>query len=265
MTLTWMFTLSAAAIAGMMVGLWLISLWLRDSSIVDIAWGPIFVVVAAMGAAAGAGWPGRQLLVLGMVGLWGLRLGWHIHSRNRGRGEDPRYATWRERHGDRWWWVSLFRVFLLQGAFLWVISLPIQATMGLAGAARFTVWDALGELIWAAGFLYEAIADAQLAAFKADPTKSGVLDQGLWRNSRHPNYFGEAVLWWGLWLPALSVPLGWATVVSPIIMTLLLRYVSGVPLAENQMEGRAGWDDYVRRVPVFAPGPRGGRVARPRR
>lgn len=255
MTLTWLFVLSAAVIGGTMVLLWLLSLWLRDSSIVDIAWGPLFVLVAAIGAVLGVGWPGRQLLLLGVVGLWGLRLGWHIYRRNRGKGEDPRYARWRDRHGRRWAWVSLFKVFLLQGALLWLISLPIQLTMGATGARRFTVWDALGELIWAAGFLMEAISDAQLAAFKADPQKSGILDEGLWRFSRHPNYFGEAVLWWGIWLPALAVPLGWTTVVSPVVITLLLRYVSGVPLTERMMEGRPGWDEYVRRVPVFVPGP----------
>lgn len=247
---------SAAVILGAMLALWLLSLALRDASIVDIAWGPIFVAVAAVGAAVGDGWAGRQLLVLGMVALWGLRLGWHIHRRNRGRDEDPRYAKWREQAGSSWWWRSLFKVFLLQGAVLWVVSLPIQLVMALPGVESFTVWDAVGELVWAAGFLMEAIADAQLAAFREDPQATGVLDDGLWAYSRHPNYFGEAVLWWGIWLPALAVPGGWATAVGPILMTLLLRYVSGVPMAERLMEGRPGWDQYARRVPVFAPGPR---------
>jgi steroid 5-alpha reductase family enzyme len=255
MSLPTLMLVSAAVIFGAMLALWLLSLKLRDSSIVDIAWGPIFVAVAAVGALLGDGWAGRQLLVLAMVGLWGLRLGWHIHRRNHGRGEDPRYAAWRREAGAAWWWRSLFKVFLLQGAVLWVVSLPIQLAMGLPGARAFTVWDAVGELVWAAGFLMEAIADAQLAAFRADPAKTGVLDDGLWRISRHPNYFGEAVLWWGIWLPALSVPGGWAAVVSPILITLLLRYVSGVPMAERLMEGRDGWTEYVRRVPIFVPGP----------
>jgi steroid 5-alpha reductase family enzyme len=256
MTLPTLMAVSGGVIAGIMLLLWLLSLRLRDASIADIAWGPIFVVIAAVGAVGGLGGAGRQLLVLAMVGLWGLRLGWHIHRRNKGKGEDPRYVKWREQHGDSWWWVSLFRVFLLQGAFLWVISLPIQLAMGLEGADRFTAWDAVGELLWAAGFLVEAIADAQLQAFKDNPEKSGILDDGLWRWSRHPNYFGEAVLWWGIWLPALAVPWGWATVISPIVITLLLRYVSGVPLAEKLMEGRPGWEAYTRRVRIFVPGPR---------
>lgn len=247
---------TAVVILGVMIALWLVSLRLRDSSIVDIAWGPTFVLVAGLGAVLGGGWAGRQLLLLAMVGLWGLRLGWHIRRRNRGRGEDPRYAVWREQHGDAWWWVSLFRVFLLQGAVLWVVALPIQLVMAQPGPERFTVWDALGELVWAAGFLIEAIADAQLAAFKDDPRRHGVLDEGLWAYSRHPNYFGEAVLWWGIWLPALTVPWGWAAAISPVLMTLVLRYVSGVPLAERMMAERPGWDDYSRRVPVFVPGPR---------
>lgn len=255
MDLTALMLASAVIIAGIMLGLWLLSLALRDSSIADIAWGPVFVVVAAVGAATGNGWAGRQLLVLAMVGLWGLRLGWHIHRRNRGGGEDPRYARWREEHGSAWWWVSLFRVFMLQGAILWVVSVPIQLVMAVSGPSRFTAWDALGELVWAAGFLTEAIADSQLAAFKADPEKSGILDDGLWAYSRHPNYFGEAVLWWGIWLPALAVPWGWAAVTSPVLMTLLLRYVSGVPLAERLMEGRPGWEDYARNVSIFVPGP----------
>jgi steroid 5-alpha reductase family enzyme len=256
MTLPSLMLVSAAIIASMMLALWLLSLVLRDASIVDIAWGPMFVVLAAVGAAFGDGWSGRQLLVLAMVALWGLRLGWHIRRRNRGKGEDPRYAAWRRRFGDGWWWISLFRVFLLQGAFLWVISLPIQLAMGVPGVERFTAWDALGELVWAAGFLLEAIADAQLQTFKDDPKKSGILDDGLWRWSRHPNYFGEAVLWWGIWLPTLAVSWGWATVISPVIITLLLRYVSGVPMAEELMEGRPGWEEYTRRVRIFVPGPR---------
>lgn len=250
--------LSAGIVLGVMLLLWLLSLWLRDASIVDIAWGPIFVVVALVGLVWGNGWGGRRVLVAAIVGLWGLRLGIHIHRRNRGSGEDPRYATWRQAHGGRWWWVSLFRVFLLQGAVLWVVALPIQVAMTVPGAERFTVWDALGELVWALGFLYEAIADAQLRAFRADPQARGVLEDGLWRNSRHPNYFGEAVLWWGIWAVALSVPGGWATVVSPILMTILLRWVSGVPLAERRMEGREGWESYVRRTRPLVPGPRRG-------
>lgn len=256
MTFTTLLAVSAVTILAIMLVLWLLSLRLRDASIADIAWGPVFVVVALIGFLWGDGWEGRQILVLAMVSLWGLRLGWHIWRRNRGKGEDPRYAKWREEHGQAWRWRSLVQVFLLQGLLLWVISLPIQLAMTVSGPERFVIWDAIGELLWAAGFLFEAIADSQLATFRKDPKKSGVLDSGLWAWSRHPNYFGESLLWWGIWSVALSLPWGWATVVSPVVITYLLRYVSGVPLAERAMEGRSGWTEYARRTPVFVPGPR---------
>lgn len=255
MTPVTLFVVSAAAVLVVMLLLWLLSLRLSDASIADIAWGPVFVGIAAIGFVGGDGWDGRRVLVLAVVGLWGLRLGWHIHRRGSGKGEDPRYAKWRKEHGERWWWRSLFQVFLLQGAVLWIISLPIQLAMTLPGPERFVVWDALGELVWAAGFLIESISDSQLATFKADPKQSGILDTGLWKYSRHPNYFGEAVLWWGIWIIALSVPWGWTTVVSPLLMTLLLRYVSGVPMAERMMEGREGWSEYTRTTKIFVPGP----------
>jgi steroid 5-alpha reductase family enzyme len=258
MTFVSLLALSAAAIFGIMVALWLLSLRLEDASIVDIAWGPLFVVVALLGFFLGDGWHGRKVLMLAMVGLWGLRLGWHIRRRNRGRGEDPRYAKWRREAGAAWWWRSLFKVFLLQGVVLWTVSLPIQLVMTAPGPARFVVWDAIGELVWAIGFLLEAIGDAQLQAFREDPKRSGVLDNGLWAFTRHPNYFGEAVLWWGIWIVALAVPWGWALGASPLLMTLLIRYVSGVPMAEALMEGREGWGGYVRRTSAFVPGPRRG-------
>ncbi|MEJ2501853.1 MAG: DUF1295 domain-containing protein [Gemmatimonadota bacterium] len=256
MTITPLLAPSAVIICALMLALWLVSLALKDSSIVDIAWGPLFVVVALFGFLVGDGWQGRKILVLGMVGLWGLRLGWHIYRRNRGRGEDPRYARWRREAGESWWWRSLFKVFLLQGAVLWVVSLPVQQVMGVAGPERFVVWDALGELLWGVGFLFEAIGDAQLRAFREDPERSGVLETGLWAYTRHPNYFGEAVLWWGIWTVALAVPWGWATVFSPVLITLLVRYVSGVPMTEALLEGREGWTRYADRTNVFVPGPR---------
>ena len=256
MTTLALLALSAVTILAIMVALWLASLRLEDAGIVDIAWGPIFVAIALLGFLLGGGWQGRRVLVLAMIGLWGLRLGWHIWRRNRGRGEDPRYAKWRRENGDSWWWRSLFKVFLLQGVVLWVVALPIQLIMSMPGPERFVVWDAVGELVWGAGFLFEAIADAQLQAFKDDRERTGVLDTGVWAFTRHPNYFGEAVLWWGLWAVALAVPWGWATVVSPVLITLLLRYVSGVPMTEALLEGREGWEEYARRTNIFVPGPR---------
>lgn len=250
-------TVTAATVLSAVVLLWLVSLALRDASIADVAWGPLFAVVASLGLVLGAGWFGRRMLVFGLVTAWGLRLGVHIGLRNRGRGEDPRYARWREEHGRAWPWVSLAKVFLLQGALLWVISLPVQVAAGMPGPERITLLDAAGVAVWLIGFTTEAVADVQLRRFlrrREDP--DAFLTSGLWRYSRHPNYFGEAVLWWGIGLTALSVPWGWATLVGPLCITLLLRFVSGVPMTEERMEGRPGWDAYADRTPAFVPLPR---------
>lgn len=243
---------NAGLVLAMMVAVWLLSLWLRDSSIVDIAWGLGFVLVAAATFVAAEGWEPRKTLVTALTAVWGFRLALHIHLRNRGRGEDPRYAAWREEHGRSWPLRSLVTVFLLQGVLLWLISLPVQAAQLAAEPARFTWLDVAGAVLWAAGLGIETIADGQLLAFKRDARNAGrVLTTGLWRYSRHPNYFGEAVLWWGLWLIAASTVPGRWTVLGPILITWLLRRVSGVPMTERLMEGRPGYREYVERTNEF--------------
>jgi steroid 5-alpha reductase family enzyme len=188
------------------------------------------------------------------VGLWAARLGWHLFRRNRREGEDPRYARWREEHGQAFWWVSLFKVFWLQAGILWVVAWPLLVSVT---ASEPTGWVALGgAAVFLSGFLTEAVADAQLRAFRADPANQGeVLDTGLWRYSRHPNYFGNAVLWWGLWLLAVDAG-GWWTVFSPVVMTFLLLKVSGVSLLEEDIEERRpAYAEYVRRTSAFVPMP----------
>lgn len=256
MDLSTLLPANALAVYGAMVLLWLLSLRLDDASIADVAWGPLFVVVAGLGAAFGSGWRGRRLLLAGLVAVWGVRLALHIWARNRGEGEDPRYRRWREEHGSAWPLRSLFQVFLLQGTILLVVALPVQVAQSAPGPAELTAWDVAGTLIWLGGFLFEAAADAQLRAFKRDPSNEGeILTDGLWRYSRHPNYFGEAVLWWGIWLVAVSVPWGWATAVGPLLLTWLLLRVSGVAMTEERMEGRPGFREYVERTNAFVPGP----------
>jgi steroid 5-alpha reductase family enzyme len=234
--------------------LWLVSLWLRDASIVDPFWGPGFVLAALTYYLSESSRSERGALVLALVVAWALRLGVHLLRRNRREGEDPRYRAMRERHGARWAWVSLVRVFWLQGAILWIVSLPLFAavrstrplgTLDLAGAAVFLV-----------GLALETIADLQLARFRADPSSRGtVLDRGLWRYSRHPNYFGDALVWWGLWLVAAAGG-GWWTVFSPVAMTYLLLRVSGVPLLEAGLRAsRPGYAEYARRTSAFVPWP----------
>lgn len=246
--------LGLGVVAGASTLLWAVSLRLRDASIVDPFWGPgFFLVTGTWVAASGADSP-RGWLVLCLVGLWAARLGGHLLRRNRREGEDPRYAAWRAEHGDSFWWVSLFKVFWLQAGILWVVALPLL--LAAAGDAPLGLWDAAGVTVFLVGFLFEAVADAQLRRFRRDPANRGrVLDSGLWRYSRHPNYFGDAVLWWGLYLPAVAAG-GWWTVFSPVAMTFLLLKVSGVTLLEKDIEDRRpGYAEYVRRTSAFIPLP----------
>ncbi len=237
--------------------LWLVSLRLKDASIVDPFWGLAFVVAAGIYFATADGWLPRRVLVVGLVALWGVRLAAHLAARNFGHGEDARYRRWREQHGRSWWWRSLLQVFLLQAVIAWAVSWPLLVAQTGAGRTAWTGWDALGALVFLAGFLTETVADAQLRRFKADPTSRGrVLETGLWRYSRHPNYFGEAVLWWGLWVLAAGVPGGWVTIVSPLLMTWLLVRVSGVPLLEAGLaRSRPGYATYAARTSSFVPRP----------
>lgn len=233
---------------------WLASVRLRDASIVDVMWGPGFVLVALVAARLGTGEPARRLLVVLLVGVWGLRLALHIFARNRGKGEDYRYRAMRERRGPRFVWLSAFTVFGLQGALLLFIAMPLAAA-ALPGAPFPGLFDIAGAALFTAGFLCEAVADAQLARFKADPANRGrVCDVGLWRYSRHPNYFGDAVLWWGLYLIACAVPAGALTLASPLLMTVLLLKVSGVALLERGLAAsKPGYADYIARTSAFVP------------
>jgi len=181
----------------------------------------------------------------------------HIARRNWGKGEDFRYQGFRARWGGRFWWVSLFTVFLLQAVLLFAVSLPIQAAGAGETPASLGVFDWLGAGLWLLGFAFETVGDAQLARFKADPASRGrVMDRGLWRYTRHPNYFGDAVLWWGIGLIALAVPWGWLALVGPGLMTFLLVRVSGVAMLEKTIaERRPGYAEYVRRTSGFVPLP----------
>jgi steroid 5-alpha reductase family enzyme len=245
---------SAAALAAFMVAAWLLSLRLRDASIVDVAWGLGFVLVAWIAFALGDGDGERPLLAAVLATLWGLRLAGYIGARKlRHPGEDPRYAAWREKRPDSFWIHSLVVVFLFQGALVWVVALPLMAAGASDGALG--PLDVLGLALWAVGLAFEAIGDAQMSRFKADPANRGtVMDRGLWRYTRHPNYFGDFLVWWGLFLVALSAGAWWA-VVSPLVMTVLLTRVSGKDHLERSLSGRPGYADYVRRTSGFVPLP----------
>jgi steroid 5-alpha reductase family enzyme len=246
------------AMLGFMTCVWLVSVRLRNAGIVDVAWGPAFLVGAAVGLGIGSGLLERRVLVFFLVAVWAIRLAWHIGRRNAGRPEDYRYAAFRERFGpERYWWFSLFQVFWLQAAFAWIVSLPVTAAMTSPTPASLGILDALGAVLWVVGFGFEAIGDAQLSAFKADPANRGrVMDRGLWGWTRHPNYFGEAVLWWGIGAIALATEWWWAGLVGPAFITFLLLRVSGVAMLEKTIGSRReGYEEYVRRVPAFFPRP----------
>lgn len=247
---------TAGALAVVLLALWGLSLALRDASIVDIFWGLGFVLIAWIAFAAGEGTPERRALVAGAATLWGVRLGAYLGWRNLGHGEDPRYQRMRAHHGERFPWVSLYTVFGLQGVLMWVVSQPLQVAQAIPGPP-LGVFDGAGAALVVFGVAFETIGDVQLARFKADPENRGrVMDQGLWRYTRHPNYFGDAVTWWGIGLMACAVPGGFLALASPALMTFLLLRVSGVAHLERSLrKTRPGYEAYVARTSAFFPRP----------
>lgn len=242
------------AILVLMLLLWLLSLLLKNASIVDIFWGAGFVIANWIYfALTPEGYLPRKLLIGALVTIWGLRLSIHILRRNWGKPEDFRYQKWRSENGKRWWWWSFFQVFLLQGALMWIISLPLLAAQYRAFPDRLTVLDFLGVFVWLIGFFFEAVGDYQLAHFKAKSENKGkVMNIGVWRYTRHPNYFGDSAQWWGYYLLAASAG-GWWTIVSPVLMTLFLLRVSGVALLEKTMQSRPGYQEYIETTSAFIP------------
>ena len=245
---------SAALVCGMMTLLWVISVARQDVSIVDPWWSIAFLLVAANGVSRtdlGAG----KLLMLSAVSLWAVRLWAYLIGRSRGAPEDPRYAEFRHRFGaERYWWLSFFQVFLLQGVLALVISTPLLVSSVAPLPDTISWTDGLAVLLFACGFALESVADWQLQRFRADPKRSGVMDRGLWAWSRHPNYFGEALVSWSFWLFALDQPSGWATVFAPVVMSYLLLRVSGVRMLDAHMSAtRPEYAAYIERTPSFVP------------
>jgi len=249
---------SAAGALALVLAVWAASLALRDASIIDVFWGVGFVAIAWICVAVGHGSLDRRLLLAALVTVWGLRLAVHIGTRNLGAGEDRRYAAMRERDGARFWLTSLYRVYLTQAAVMWAVSLPVQAGGSLGGGRGLGALDIVGAAVWLVGFGFESIGDLQLGRFRADPANRGrVMDRGLWRYTRHPNYFGDASVWWGLGLIALGAgaSAAWGLVGSALD-TLILTRVSGKPVLERDIERRRpGYRDYVERTSGFIPRP----------
>ncbi len=245
---------AAAVIAGLMMAAWAVSVAVRDASIVDVLWGFGFVVVAWVSLVVTDGHGVRAVLLAAMATVWGLRLAVYLGIRNIGKGEDYRYQSMRRRAGDRFWITSLYRVFGLQGAVMWVVSLPLQLGIGEADRGWAPLW-VIGAAVFVVGLGFEAAGDWQLARFKADPASAGkVMDRGLWRYTRHPNYFGDATAWLGIGLVAASTPLGVIGLIGPAVMTWLLVKVSGVAMLERALvKNRTGYADYIDRTSPFIP------------
>jgi steroid 5-alpha reductase family enzyme len=249
------YLLNLGVILGYMSGCYALSLIRGRNDLADIAWGPGFILVVAASLLAEGVCSWRGLLLSGLTALWGLRLALHIHARNRGRGEDPRYRQWREAWG-RWFALrSFLQVFMLQGLLLVIVALPV-IHVNASPSTPFSALDLLGLLIWLAGFLFEAVGDGQLLAFMRNPKNKGkLMTAGLWRYTRHPNYFGEVTLWWGVWLIACGAQDGWRTIIGPLTLTLLILKVSGIPMLERRYAGRADFAAYKRRTSAFLPLP----------
>ncbi len=246
-----------AALAIGMTALWVVSVVKRNVAIVDVLWGPAFiiVVVSCLLTRSSPPTPPQTMLAV-LVGIWGLRLAIYLGRRNHGKPEDRRYVAMRKKRGPSFWWFSLLQVFGLQGVLAWVISLPLQGALLQATAAWYPL-HALGLVLWATGLTFEALGDHQLSKFLANPDNAGkVMDRGLWRYTRHPNYFGDCTVWWGYYAVSLGCGAPWWTIVGPVVMTIFLLRVSGVTLLESTLrKRRPGYEAYVQRTSAFIPWP----------
>lgn len=252
---------AAAVIAVLMAFTWLVSIPAKNVSIVDIVWGLGFAFVAlsvAIRSSVDESPTVRSGILVAMVVLWGVRLGGYLALRNSGMGEDRRYVAMRSKFDPGFWWKSLFVVFVLQGVMMWVVSSPVQVAlsqMAEAASSKVTAFDVIGVALWLLGIVFETVGDAQLARFKEDPANAGaVMDRGLWKYTRHPNYFGDFCVWWGIYFVCANVPAARWGVVGPLLMTWLLTRVSGVPLLERSLATRRpGYAEYIERTSGFFP------------
>ncbi|MCW5643839.1 MAG: DUF1295 domain-containing protein [Rhodoferax sp.] len=247
--------LKAAVINGALLTLvWLISLARRDAGIMDVAY-PMAAAVPVLALLVMRGsWSPHEILLAAMVGLWSTRMSLHIGLRNAGHGEDARYAAWRKRFGRHWWWWSFFQVFAMQGVMIWLWSIGLIAAVAV-GPQPLAWQHGLALLLFAVGFGFQAIADLQLERFKRMRTdRSKVLDTGVWALSRHPNYFGESVVWWSFAALALVHPWGWLALVCPLYVTWFMSAGSATPMQERYLQkSKPAYAEYMRRVPVFFP------------
>lgn len=247
------FILSTFIVFVFMTGMFLISLVIKNASIVDIGWGLGFILIALGTASCKGAEYSRQLVLIALVTLWGLRLAGHIFSRNFGKPEDFRYRAWREKWGKYFVIRSFFQVFILQGVFMLIIALPIMAVNNDPGRA-LGLFGLLGVVVWLTGFFFEVVGDWQLAQFvKKNKVKGQVITTGLWKYTRHPNYFGEVIMWWGIFL--LAIDINFWTIIGPALITFLILKVSGIPLLEKKYADNPHFAEYKKKTSVFFPLP----------
>ena len=232
----------------------IISLLKKRNDVADIAWGLGFVLLSWSGSFISGGLNLRSLIINLLVTIWGLRLAWHIYRRNQNKPEDYRYQTWRK-EWKNFYLRSYLQIYLLQGLFLYLIVSPVLF-INQSAFSSFRFLDILGLIVWTIGFYFESVGDMQLKQFISNPLNKGkLIDQGLWQYSRHPNYFGEVTQWWGIFVIALSIPGSLFTIIGPLTITVLLLFVSGIPLFEKKYAGRPDFENYKKRTSVFFPLP----------
>lgn len=239
----------------LMTTLWIVSVVRKNVSIVDIFWGLGFLITAAFYFIRTDGFEPRKLLILSLAVIWGVRLSIYLARRNIGKGEDFRYREFRKKYGeDRYWWISFFQTFLLQGVLMWLISALLLGAQFYSHNASLGFLDFAGLLFWLIGFSFEAGGDYQLAVFKANPANKGkVMDRGFWRYTRHPNYFGDSAVWWGFGLICISGG-SYVPVLGSILMTALIIKISGVALLEKSLkEQKPQYKEYIEKTSLFIP------------
>lgn len=248
-----LFLLSAKIIFVFMNVMFIIAQIKKDNSIVDIGWGLGFLLVT-VGLMLSTGFQSLvHLTFLAMIALWSLRLAGYIYKRNRGTGEDYRYAAWRKEWGKNVVWRAYLQVFMLQGFIMWIVLSPSYSVFADL-AVTFGITHYVGVLLWAIGFYFEAISDAQMMRFKSDASNKGkVMNQGLWKYTRHPNYFGEALLWWGFGMFSFTTEMWWLSVIGPALITFFLLKVSGVAMLERKYDGNPKYAEYQRTTNAFLP------------
>ncbi len=253
MELIEMIGISAFIIFVYMTFMFLLAIIVKDNSIADTAWGIGFIVVSLSTLLIGGDFALRKILVAALVLVWGLRLAIRIFMRNWGKGEDWRYRKWREDWGKYFILRSYLQVFMLQG-FILLLNVSPVLVINTYGSGELTWIDIIGILVWGLGFFFESVGDYQLDRFIENPENQGkIMDRGLWRYTRHPNYFGEVTMWWGIFIIALAVPWGWIGIIGPMVITLMIVFVSGIPLTEKQMDKNPAFADYKKKTSILIP------------